>query len=276
MEEIRLNKYLSEVGVCSRREADRLIEQGKVLVDGRVAVMGMKVRPDQEIQVGKQIIGGRREERVLLAVYKPPGVICTTDRKEKRNIVDYVGYPARIYPIGRLDKDSEGLILMTNDGSLVNRMMRASNHHEKEYLVTVNKPVTDAFLERMRGGVRIRKVEKGEVLLDTVTRPCQVEKLGKASFRIILTQGLNRQIRRMCEALGYQVEHLKRVRVLNIELKGMKPGTWRKVTERELEELLELVREASREGRVLVAAQPPKDRTWKRLLDFRKGEDSPC
>ena len=234
MEEIRLNKYLSEAGVCSRREADRLIEQGKVLVDGRTAVMGMKVRPDQEIQVGKQIIGGRREERVLLAVYKPPGVICTTDRREKRNIVDYVGYPARIYPIGRLDKDSEGLILMTNDGSLVNRMMRASNHHEKEYLVTVN----------MRGGVRIRKVEKGEVLLDTVTRPCQVEKLGKASFRIILTQGLNRQIRRMCEALGYQVVNLKRVRVLNIELKGMKPGTWRKVTERELEELLELTRDS--------------------------------
>ncbi len=242
VEEIRLNKYLSEAGVCSRREADRLIEQGKVLVDGRTAVMGMKVRPDQEIQVGKQIIGGHREERVLLAVYKPPGVICTTDRREKRNIVDYVGYPARIYPIGRLDKDSEGLILMTNDGSLVNRMMRASNHHEKEYLVTVNKPVTDAFLERMRKGVRIRKVEKGEVLLDTVTRPCEVEKLGKASFRIVLTQGLNRQIRRMCEALGYQVERLKRVRVLNIELKGMKPGTWRKVTEREMEELLELIR----------------------------------
>ena len=157
MEEIRLNKYLSEAGVCSRREADRLIEAGKVLVDGKPAVMGMRVRPDQEVQVGKKIIGGGpREERVLLAVYKPPGVICTTDQREKRNIVDYVGYPVRIYPIGRLDKDSEGLILMTNDGSLVNRMMRSSNHHEKEYLVTVNKPVTDAFLEQLRKGVRIR------------------------------------------------------------------------------------------------------------------------
>ena len=245
MEEIRLNKYLSEAGVCSRREADRLIEAGKVLVDGQPAVMGMRVRPDQEVQVGKKIIGGGpREERVLLAVYKPPGVSCTTDQREKRNIVDYVGYPVRIYPIGRLDKDSEGLILMTNDGSLVNRMMRSSNHHEKEYLVTVNKPVTDAFLEQLRKGVRIRKVEKGEVLLDTVTKPCQVEKLGKKSFRIILTQGLNRQIRRMCEALGYQVENLKRVRVLNIELKGMKPGTWRKVTEREMAELLELIRDS--------------------------------
>lgn len=244
MEEIRLNKYLSEAGVCSRREADRLIEAGKVLVDGRPAVMGQKIGPNQEIRVGDRVLGGQREEQVLLAVYKPPGVICTTDRREKRNIVDYVGYPTRIYPIGRLDKDSEGLILMTNDGSLVNRMMRSSNHHEKEYLVTVNKPLTEAFLAQMAKGVRIRKVEKGEVLLDAVTRPCEIEKLGKSSFRIILTQGLNRQIRRMCEALGYQVESLKRVRVLNIELKGMKPGTWRKVTEKEMEELTKLLRDS--------------------------------
>lgn len=242
MEEIRLNKFLSEAGVCSRREADRMIEEGRVTVDGRRAETGMRVRSDQEIKVGKKIISMEREENVLLAVYKPEGVICTTDRKEKRNIVDYVGYPVRIYPIGRLDKDSEGLILMTNMGDLVNKMMRAANYHEKEYLVTVNKPVTDAFLERMAKGVRIRKEEKGEVLLDAMTRPCQVEKLGKSSFRIILTQGLNRQIRRMCEALGYKVTHLKRVRVLNIELKGMRPGTWRRVTDKELKELLELLR----------------------------------
>ena len=243
MEEIRLNKYLSEAGVCSRREADRLIEAGKVLVDGKPAVMGMRVRPDQEVQVGKKIIGGGpREERVLLAVYKPPGVICTTDQREKRNIVDYVGYPVRIYPIGRLDKDSEGLILMTNDGSLVNRMMRSSNHHEKEYLVTVNKPVTDAFLEQLRKGVRIRKVEKGEVLLDTVTKPCQVEKLGKKSFRIILTQGLNRQIRRMCAAFGVRVRTLKRIRILNLELDGMKPGELRELEPEELRELQKRVR----------------------------------
>lgn len=242
MEEIRLNKFLSEAGVCSRREADRMIEEGRITVDGRKAETGMRVRPDQEIKVGKKIISMEREEEVLLAVYKPVGVVCTTDRREKRNIVDFVGYPVRIYPIGRLDKDSEGLILMTNIGSLVNKMMRAANYHEKEYLVTVHKPVTDAFLERMAKGVRIRKEEKGEVLLDAMTRPCQVEKLGKCSFRIILTQGLNRQIRRMCEALGYQVTHLKRVRVLNIELKGMRPGTWRKVTDKELKELFELLR----------------------------------
>lgn len=242
MEEIRLNKFLSEAGVCSRREADRMIEEGRITVDGKKAETGMRVRPDQEIKVGKKVISMSREEEVLLAVYKPPGVICTTDRREKRNIVDYVGYPTRIYPIGRLDKDSEGLILMTNIGGLVNKMMRAANYHEKEYLVTVHKPVTEAFLERMAKGVRIRKEEKGEVLLDAMTRPCQVEKLGKYSFRIILTQGLNRQIRRMCEALGYQVTHLKRVRVLNIELKGMHPGTWRKVSDKELEQLLELLR----------------------------------
>jgi len=170
-------------------------------------------------------------------VYKPPGVVCTSDKREKRNIIDYVGYPIRIYPIGRLDKDSEGLILMTNDGSLVNKIMKSSNYHEKEYLVTVHKPVTDGFLEQMAKGVRIRKVEQGEVLLDAVTRSCQVEKLGRYSFRIILTQGLNRQIRRMCETLGYQVTQLKRIRVMNIELKGMRPGTWRKITEGEMAEL---------------------------------------
>ena len=242
MEEIRLNKFLSEAGVCSRREADRMIEEGRITVDGRKAETGMRVRPDQEIKVGKKLISMEREEEVLLAVYKPEGVVCTTDRREKRNIVDFVGYPVRIYPIGRLDKDSEGLILMTTIGSLVNKMMRSVNYHEKEYLVTVHKPVTDAFLERMAKGVRIRKEEKGEVLLDAMTRPCQVEKLGRCSFRIILTQGLNRQIRRMCEALGYQVTHLKRVRVLNIELKGMRPGTWRRVTDKELKELMELLR----------------------------------
>lgn len=242
MEEIRLNKFLSEAGVCSRREADRMIEEGRITVDGRKAETGMRVRPDQEIKVGKKLISMEREEEMLLAVYKPEGVVCTTDRREKRNIVDFVGYPVRIYPIGRLDKDSEGLILMTNIGSLVNKMMRSVNYHEKEYLVTVHKPVTDAFLERMAKGVRIRKEEKGEVLLDAMTRPCQVEKLGRCSFRIILTQGLNRQIRRMCEALGYQVTHLKRVRVLNIELKGMRPGTWRRVTDKELKELMELLR----------------------------------
>ncbi len=236
MEEVRLNKYLSEAGVCSRREADRLIEAGKVTVDGNPAVTGMRIRREQEVAVDGKAVESR-EERILLAVYKPPGVVCTADRRERRNIVDFVGYPIRVYPIGRLDKDSEGLILMTNDGSLVNRMMKASNYHEKEYLVTVSRPVTEEFLEKMSRGVRIRKVEQGKVLLDAVTRPCQVEKTGRCAFRIILTQGLNRQIRRMCETLGFEVTSLKRVRVLNIELKGMKPGTWRRITGKELKEL---------------------------------------
>ena len=241
MEEVRLNKYLSEAGVCSRREADRLIEAGKVTVDGNPAVTGMRIRREQEVAVDGKAVESR-EERILLAVYKPPGVVSTADRWERRNIVDFVGYPIRVYPVGRLDKDSEGLILMTNDGSLVNRIMKASNYHEKEYLVTVDRPVTEEFLERMRKGVRIRKAEQGKVLLDAVTRPCQVEKTGRFDFRIILTQGLNRQIRRMCGTLGFEVVSLKRIRILNIELKVMKPGTWRKVTQKEMEELEALLR----------------------------------
>ena len=241
MEEVRLNKYLSEAGVYSRREADRLIETGKVTVDGNPAVTGMRIRREQEVAVDGKAVESR-EERILLAVYKPPGVVSTADRRERRNIVDFVGYPIRVYPVGRLDKDSEGLILMTNDGSLVNRIMKASNYHEKEYLVTVDRPVTEEFLERMRKGVRIRKAEQGKVLLDAVTRPCQVEKTVRFDFRIILTQGLNRQIRRMCGTLGFEVVSLKRIRILNIELKGMKPGTWRKVTQKEMEELEALLR----------------------------------
>ncbi len=241
MEEIRLNKYLSEKGVCSRREADRLIEQGRVTVDGRVALMGTKVRPDQVICVGERQVSEGAPRPILLAVNKPVGVVCTTDKRERRNLVDFVGYPERIYPIGRLDKDSEGLILMTNRGELVNQILKASNYHEKEYVVRVNKPVTEGFLEQMRRGVSIRKEEKGRVLLDAVTRPCQVERMGKQRFRIILTQGLNRQIRRMCQALGYRVEELRRVRVLNIELGKLPQGHYREVTEEEYARLLELL-----------------------------------
>lgn len=241
MEEIRLNKYLSEKGICSRREADRLIAEGQVTIDGQRAVTGMKVRPDQIICVGDKQVSDGPIRDVLLAVNKPVGVICTTDKRERRNIVDFVGYPSRIYPIGRLDKDSEGLILMTNNGDLVNKIMKAANYHEKEYIVTVNKPVTDAFLEHMRKGVPIRKEEKGQVLLDAVTRPCTVERLGKNRFRIILTQGLNRQIRRMCETLGYKVEQLRRIRVVNIELKGLPQGHYREITGTEYEQLLELI-----------------------------------
>ena len=235
--ETRLNKYLSEAGVCSRREADKLIERGKVTVDGRRAEMGMKVTESQVVCVGKKQIKPKNE-MVLLAVNKPVGIVCTEEKWEKNNIIQFLKYPQRITYIGRLDKDSEGLLLMTNNGDIINKMMRAGNEHEKEYIVTVNKPITDEFIEKMAGGVPI---------LDTVTRKCRVEKFGKFKFRIILTQGLNRQIRRMCEYLGYKVTRLSRVRVMNIKLGDLKPGEYRAVTEKEISKLYELIKDSSNE-----------------------------
>jgi len=232
---VRLNKYLSEAGVCSRREADKLIAAGQV--DGVRAETGMKVEPWQVVRIGKKQVS-RQEEMIVLAVNKPRGIVCTEERRERDSIVRFLNYPVRITYVGRLDKDSEGLLLMTNNGDIINRMMRAANKHEKEYKVTVDKPVTDEFLKEMAGGVPI---------LDTVTRPCQVEKLGKYKFKIILTQGLNRQIRRMCEALGYEVKELRRVRIMNIELGNLKPGEYRKVTDQELNELYELIRDSKSE-----------------------------
>ena len=229
---VRLNKYLSEAGVCSRREA-----AGQVTVDGVRAETGMKVEPWQVVRLGKKQVS-RQEEMIVLAVNKPRGIVCTEERRERDSIVRFLNYPVRITYVGRLDKDSEGLLLMTNNGDIINRMMRAANKHEKEYKVTVDKPVTDEFLKEMAGGVPI---------LDTVTRPCQVEKLGKYKFKIILTQGLNRQIRRMCEVLGYEVKELRRVRIMNIELGNLKPGEYRKVTDQELNELYELIRDSKSE-----------------------------
>ena len=228
MEPIRINKYLSEAGVCSRREADRLIAEGRVTVEGLKAETGMKVTADSRILVdGKPV--KRPSAPVLIAVYKPPGVVTTTAEDEPNNIVTYVGWPERIYPIGRLDKDSEGLILMTNQGDLAESIAHARGRHEKEYLVTVDKGIDREFVEKMSSGVRI---------LNTVTRPCTVEKVSKFRFRIILTQGLNRQIRRMCEALGYRVTELVRIRVMNISLNGLEIGHWRRIEGAEYEELL--------------------------------------
>ena len=235
--EIRLNKFLSESGVCSRREADRLIESGKVTVDGKRAEMGMKVTDSQVVRVGKKVIRPQ-DEMVLLAVNKPVGIVCTEEKKEKNNIIQFLNYPTRITYIGRLDKDSEGLLLMTNNGDIINKMMRSGNQHEKEYKVTVNKPITPEFIQKMAGGVPI---------LDTVTRKCEVEMIGKYKFRIVLTQGLNRQIRRMCEYLGYKVTRLERVRVMNIELGNLKPGEYRKVTDDEIAELYDLIKDSSNE-----------------------------
>ena len=234
-EPVRLNKYLSEAGVCSRREADRLIESGKVTVDGVRAQTGMRVTPGQTVKVGRKVVS-KQDEMIVLAVNKPRGIVCTEERRERNSIVRFLNYPVRVTYVGRLDKDSRGLLLMTNNGDIINKMMRAANYHEKEYKVTVDQEITSEFIRQMSSGVPI---------LDTVTRPCRVEKIGKYTFSIILTQGLNRQIRRMCEALGYQVKDLVRVRVMNIRLGSLREGEYRKVTDEELEELYGLLADSS-------------------------------
>lgn len=232
MEAVRINKMLSDRGICSRREADRLIGEGKVLVDGRPAVMGQKVTQEQQI-----IVNGKKVEKqdppVLLKFYKPKGIVCTSSREEKDNIIDFIHYPVRIYPVGRLDKNSEGLILLTNQGELMDQILRGRNYHEKEYIVHVNRKLTQDFIRHMSEGVEI---------LGQMTRPCEVEMMNNYTFRIVLTQGLNRQIRRMCEALDYKVTRLKRIRVMNIRLEGLERGAYQKVSQaewRELERLLE-------------------------------------
>lgn len=234
---VRLNKYISEAGLCSRREADRLIEAGRVQVDGKTAVSGQKVSDNQEILVdGKSI--SKEEEMVLLAVNKPRGVVCTTDKRwGDQTVEELIHYPKRVFYMGRLDKDSEGLLLMTNNGEILNKMMRAGNYHEKEYLVRVNRPVTEAFLSGMaKGGIPVQEQQ---------TRPCKVEKTGERTFRIILTQGLNRQIRRMCEYFGYQVVKLKRIRIMNIMLGDLPTGSYRELSREEQEELYRRIQGSS-------------------------------
>jgi len=221
----RLNKFLSEVGYCSRREADKLIDQGRVTINGKVPEMGTKVALGDQVRVDGEVINKPKEKHVYLAFHKPVGIVCTTAQNEKDNIIDYINYPKRIFPIGRLDKPSEGLILLTSDGDIVNKILRARNNHEKEYIVTVNKLISPQFIKRMGNGIPI---------LDTVTRKCEVEQINKYDFRIVLTQGLNRQIRRMCEYLGYEVIRLKRIRIMNISL-DTPIGEWRYLTEKELQ-----------------------------------------
>lgn len=225
---VRLNKWIADSGYCSRREADRLIEDKKVTIDGKPGSLGDRVLPGMKVCVnGKPVVG--HSHKVYIALNKPEGVVCTADPREPMNVVDYVGHSERIFPIGRLDKDSNGLLLMTNDGEIVNRILRAAGKHEKEYVVTVNKPITPEFLQKMSEGVEI---------LDTVTLPCKITQEGKFCFRLILVQGLNRQIRRMCEALGYRVLTLTRVRIMNVSLGRLKPGHWRNLTSAELETLM--------------------------------------
>lgn len=257
---VRINKYLSEAGVCSRREADRQIELGNVTIDGQVAETGARVFPGQEVcYQGKAV--SKEEEMILIAFHKPVGIVCTAEKREKNNVIDYIRYPKRIYPIGRLDKDSEGLLLLTNNGEIVNKIMRSGNMHEKEYIVTVNRPVTDSFLHGLANGVPL-------VELGTTTRKCHVKRVGKKQFKIILTQGLNRQIRRMCEYFGYRVEKLVRTRIMNIELGELPVGTYRDVTGEEYRQLLSLIRDSSNET-VIQTKQPRDERNNKNRMDER-------
>lgn len=233
----RLNKYLSEAGYCSRRAADKLIEAGRVTLNGSVPELGQKVSPDDVVAVDGEIIGNKQTSKTYLAFNKPVGLVCTTDtRVEKDNIIDYINYPKRIFPIGRLDKPSEGLIFLTDDGDIVNKILRASNNHEKEYEVTVDRPISQTFVDRMSGGIPI---------LDTVTKKCEVKKLSSFKFRIILTQGLNRQIRRMCEYLNYEVTSLKRVRIMNIKL-DIPVGEYREFTAEELQSINKLLSDSKK------------------------------
>ena len=230
-DEIRINKFLSEAGVCSRRQADQYIKEGKIKIDGKVAQLGDKVTRNNVVTFKDQLVE-REEKLVFIAFNKPEGIVCTTDPREPDNIVDFINYGMRIFPIGRLDKDSTGLILLTNDGDIVNKILRAEYEHEKEYIVTVNKNIDKKFIEGMSGGVPI---------LDTVTNPSIVKPMGKRTFSIILTQGLNRQIRRMCEYFGYTVVSLERIRIMNIRLGRLKTGTWRNVTEEEIRQMNRLI-----------------------------------
>jgi 23S rRNA pseudouridine2604 synthase len=225
---VRINKYLAETGACSRREADQWIEDARVTVNGRRAVLGTQVQEGDDVRVDGTPLR-RRPTRVYLALNKPVGIECTTDRDVPGNIVDFVGYPERIFPVGRLDKDSEGLILLTNDGDIVNTILRAENAHEKEYVVAVDRPLTEAFLAGMAAGVPV---------LGTVTNPCRVTKVGKNTFRIVLTQGMNRQIRRMCEHFDYTVRRLQRVRIMHVQLGSLPVGKWRTLTTAELRGLI--------------------------------------
>ena len=233
-ENIRLNKFLSDAGVCSRRAADKAIEAGEVFVNGKPAVMGQRIATSDRVEYEGKLVSNDNKKEVLIAYNKPAGIVCTAEKREKNNIIDHLKYPERIYPIGRLDKDSTGLILLTNQGDLVNKIMRAVNAHEKEYIVSVDKEITGDFIKRMSGGVYLDELE-------VTTRKCKVKKLSKYEFNIVLTQGLNRQIRRMCQMLGYRVKTLKRVRIMNIELSDLKEDTYRDVTAEELKVLTSML-----------------------------------
>lgn len=247
---VRLNKAISDSGHCSRRQADSLIEAGRVAINNTTATLGDRVMPGDLVTIDGTPITPK-EQDVFIAFHKPVGITCTTDRRVEGNIIDYINHPERIFPIGRLDKPSEGLIFLTNNGDIVNKILRAGNKHEKEYIVTVDRPVTDEFIERMANGVPI---------LDTVTKKCEVTRISRFVFRIVLVQGLNRQIRRMCEYLGYEVTALKRIRIMNIDLDNLPVGKWRNLTQKEIEGINQLVKDSKKTA----AAAPPEQKKPKR------------
>ncbi|MEX2596731.1 MAG: 23S rRNA pseudouridine(2604) synthase RluF [Salibacteraceae bacterium] len=254
---IRINKFLSESGLCSRREADRMIEQGRVMINGKHPEVGQRVKQRDQVRVDGRVIENNQEDAIYLVFNKPMGIVTTTDTKgEKDNIIEYVNYPKRIFPIGRLDKMSEGLILLTSDGDIVNKILRAGNNHEKEYEVSVDKPINDAFIQKMASGVPI---------LGTMTKKCKVEPVSTFTFRIILTQGLNRQIRRMCEHFGYEVQRLKRTRIMNINL-DLPPGQWRELTDDELSKIQSMVKNSSKTQKTKPASKSLKQIPEKKKL----------
>lgn len=232
---MRLNNYISSTGICSRREADKLIEQKKVLINGKVAQIGQPVNEGDVVKVNGKIVKPKKTN-VYIALNKPVGITCTTERHVKGNIIDYINYPERIFPVGRLDKPSEGLIILTSDGSIVNKILRSENNHEKEYIVTVNKDITSDFISKMSNGVKIFNPVTNK---NVITKKCKVTKVNNRTFKIVLTQGYNRQIRRMCKVFNYEVKKLQRVRIINLTLKGIAPGKWRKLTEKEVKRLID-------------------------------------
>jgi len=260
---IRVNKYLSEVGYCSRREADKYIDLGIITINDEKVVMGMKVQPGDEVRVSGKLVGSKSKP-VYLALNKPQGITCTTDQHIDGNIVDFVNFPERIFPIGRLDKPSEGLILMTNDGDIVNKILRAGNNHEKEYVVTVDKPIDSRFIFNMSNGVPI---------LDTITNKCKVEQTGPKSFNIILTQGLNRQIRRMCEHFDFRVRKLKRMRIMNINVDNIATGQWRHLTKTEMRDLNDLIADSKKTAECR-DAKPKQPSPYGKLNTSKRADNS--
>ncbi|RZJ42158.1 MAG: 23S rRNA pseudouridine(2604) synthase RluF [Chryseobacterium sp.] len=250
---LRLNKAISDTGYCSRREADRVIDEGRVTINGKTGVLGDRVTPQDDVRVdGRRIKFKQQSQEIYIAFNKPRGVTCTTDRDIQGNIIDYIKHPKRIFPIGRLDKPSEGLIFLTSDGNIVNKILRAGNNHEKEYIVTVNRPITPEFIKKMSNGIPI---------LDTVTKKCVVKKEGEYVFKIILTQGLNRQIRRMCLYLNYEVTKLKRVRIMNVSLNNIPLGKWRNLTPEEMNDIMSMVSESSKTEEASLITQPKNKKT---------------